>query len=116
MKEIVLDEFNRVITTSGGFSSDASPADVFDNMRALVKEFLAVFQETRDNKPVSILQIIELESNKEDIVELLGTYRVNTIKEGGCLRFDVVEDEQNENTLYTYRVFENLPAFMEHKA
>ena len=53
--------------------------------------------------------------HKENFEELIEHYSMASRQEPGCLRFDVLEDEENIYRFYTYRVFADRNQLMAHK-
>jgi quinol monooxygenase YgiN len=63
---------------------------------------------------VATLQI-KAEHKKEFIEEMLGDARGSVKNEPGCLRFDVIQDEENPNRIYLYEVYKDKAAFEAHR-
>ena len=52
---------------------------------------------------------------KEQFIEaMLEDARGSVTREPGCLRFDVIQDEQNANRIYLYEVYADKAAFDAH--
>ena len=115
--EIVLDSENKIITAPGNSTGIIPARRIFDNMKTMVIEFLALFREgARAGKPVSIVQMIEIkDGTKDKFEEVIENYQYITKQEDGCLRFDVLEDDKDPNLYYTYRVFDKVDSVMAHR-
>ena len=55
------------------------------------------------------------ERHDEFVKEMLLNAKGAKEKEPGCLRFDVVQDGQDPNTLHLYEVYEDEVAFKKHQ-
>ena len=56
------------------------------------------------------------EHREEYLAEMLLNAKGAREDEPGCLRFDVVQDSQDENTIHLYEVYKDEAAFAEHQA
>ena len=59
---------------------------------------------------------IKPQHHDEYMKELLLNAKGADEDEPGCLRFDVVQDEQDTNTVYLYEVYKDEAAFKNHQA
>lgn len=59
---------------------------------------------------------IKPEHREEYMAEMLLNAKGAREDEPGCLRFDVVQDSQDENTIHLYEVYKDEAAFAEHQA
>ena len=59
---------------------------------------------------------IKPEHHDEFITEMLLNAKGANEDEPGCLRFDVVQDSQDANTLHLYEVYKDEAAFKDHQA
>ena len=65
--EIVLDSENKIITAPGNSTGIVPARRIFDNMKTMVIEFIALFRDgARAGKPVSIVQMIEIKEGTKD--------------------------------------------------
>lgn len=115
--EIVLDSENKFICAPGNSNGIIPARKIFENMKTLVIEFMALFREgARAGKPVSIVQMLEIkEGTKDQFEDVIENYCYVTKQEEGCLRFDVLEDDKDPNLYYTYRVFDKVESVMAHR-
>ena len=59
---------------------------------------------------------IKPEHHDEYMKEMLLNAKGANEDEPGCLRFDVVQDSQDANTIHLYEVYKDEAAFKEHQA
>ena len=57
---------------------------------------------------------IKPERRDEFLNSMLGDARGSVMNEPGCLRFDVIQDEADANTIYLYEVYRDQAAFDAH--
>ena len=57
---------------------------------------------------------IKPERKKEFIASMLDDARCSVSNEPGCLRFDVIQDEQDPNRIYLYEAYKDKAAFDAH--
>jgi (4S)-4-hydroxy-5-phosphonooxypentane-2,3-dione isomerase len=50
----------------------------------------------------------------EFLEAMLADARGSVANEPGCIRFDIIQDEQNPNRIYLYEVYRDKPAFEAH--
>lgn len=54
------------------------------------------------------------EKKKDFIAAMLDDARGSVMDEPGCLRFDVIQDEEDPNRIYLYEVYKDKAAFDAH--
>jgi len=60
--------------------------------------------------------ILVPDADLEDVRRELPNHKAATLKEDGCLRFDVFQDLQNKHKFHVFEVFKSEDAFRVHKA
>ncbi|KAI2507123.1 antibiotic biosynthesis monooxygenase [Fragilaria crotonensis] len=67
-------------------------------------------------KPFAVIVQAEIQAERiDEFVKLIEENAVNTRKEPGCLRFDVLRSQDNPNQFWFYEVYENAAAVDFHK-
>lgn len=69
------------------------------------------------NKPFAVIVQAEIQPNRmEEFLQLIETNAVETRKEPGCLRFDVLRSQDADNKFFFYELYDCPEAIDYHKA
>eukprot|EP00545_Synedropsis_sp_CCMP1620_P014894 CAMPEP_0119011134 /NCGR_PEP_ID=MMETSP1176-20130426/5476_1 /TAXON_ID=265551 /ORGANISM="Synedropsis recta cf, Strain CCMP1620" /LENGTH=135 /DNA_ID=CAMNT_0006963911 /DNA_START=46 /DNA_END=453 /DNA_ORIENTATION=- len=67
-------------------------------------------------KPFGVVVNAEIQPDRMDeFIKLIEENAINTRKEPGCMRFDVLRSQDNPNQFFFYELYENAAAVDHHK-
>lgn len=115
IQEIEHDADNKVISIPSKLYPDATPAQVFANVQAMVSEVVQNVK-SKAPQPITIFSTVEVSPEKnEEFEEMMQALSIQSRKEKGIIRFDVHQDAENLSTYNMYMVFRDADAITSHR-
>ena len=115
---VVFDEANKVTTAPAYMKGNATPSQIYDNVKAMVDKVAAEIraEEAREAPVVAVIHVQVKADALDAFKKAIGHNAAGSRLEPGCYRFDVTQDQEDPTKFVFYEAYKNADAVAAHRA